>query len=160
MNRPFVYPCHGPIQTTQLANSFLVCRKKRKIGARQRAEGRSYLQPWIFGVNLARRHDDRSSQWWEAASSGDAAFCRADDFVKVQARVESYRSKLQICQSWTSMSPRGRKERWRRGRFPFADTVVFFAPENVAELYVKRSCLSFVCLRKSLDCEAAFWMES
>src|ERR1700690_810163 len=65
---------------------FLVCEKE----IRATREGKSYLR-----LELGDRTGTIEPRMWDGFDREAASFNR-DDFVKVQARVESYRNKLQV----------------------------------------------------------------
>src|SRR5882762_6013055 len=112
-----------------ITSYFLVCEKE----IRATREGKSYLR-----LELGDRTGTIEARMWDGFE--------LDDFVKVQARVESYRSKLQIA-----------IDKIRRAEESEVDAADFFAhtPENVDQLYA--TLLAFVasvkhpCLRRLLD---------
>jgi len=125
------------LQAEQTITSyFLVCEKE----IRATREGKSYLR-----LELGDRTGTIEARMWDGFERDAASFER-DDFVKVQARVESYRSKLQIA-----------IDKIRRAEESEVDAADFFAhtPENVDQLYAK--LLAFVAsvknpwLRRLLD---------
>src|SRR6202790_5746175 len=115
---------------------FLVCEKE----IRATREGKSYLR-----LELGDRTGTIEARMWDGFESDAASFER-DDFVKVQARVESYRNKLQVA-----------IDKIRRAEENEVDAGDFLAhtPEDVEQLYAK--LLSFVasvknpCLRPLLE---------
>src|SRR5258706_1718348 len=125
------------LQAEQTITSyFLVCEKE----IRATREGKSYLR-----LELGDRTGTIEARMWDGFERDAASFER-DDFVKVQARVESYRSKLQIA-----------IDKIRRAEESEVDAADFFAhtPENVDQLYAKpRAFVSTVknpWLRRLLD---------
>ena len=107
---------------------FLVCEKE----IRATREGKSYLR-----LELGDRTGTIEARMWEGFERDAASFQR-DDFVKVQARVESYRNKLQVA-----------VDKIRRAEEQEVDPADFFAhtPEDVDELYAR--LLSFVASVKN-----------
>src|SRR5258708_19774683 len=69
-----------------ITSYFLVCEKE----IRATREGKSYLR-----LELGDRTGTIEARMWDGFERDAASFQR-DDFVKVQARVESYRNKLQV----------------------------------------------------------------
>jgi 3'-5' exoribonuclease len=119
-----------------ITSYFLVCEKE----IRATREGKSYLR-----LELGDRTGTIEARMWDGFERDAASFQR-DDFVKVQARVESYRNKLQVA-----------IDKIRRAEEHEVDVADFFAhtPEDVGELYAK--LLAFVasvknpCLRSLLE---------
>src|SRR5258708_20578745 len=75
------------LQAEQTITSyFLVCEKE----IRATREGKSYLR-----LELGDRTGTIEARMWDGFER-DAASFQHDDFVKVQARVETYRNKLQV----------------------------------------------------------------
>src|SRR3984893_17589572 len=115
---------------------FLVCEKE----IRATREGKSYLR-----LELGDRTGTIEARMWDGFERDAASFNR-DDFVKVQARVESYRNKLQVA-----------IDKIRRAEEDEVDAADFFAhtPEDVEQLYAK--LLAYVAsvenpwLRRLLD---------
>src|SRR5580692_1037793 len=97
---------------------FLVCEKE----IRATREGKSYLR-----LELGDATGRVEARMWEGFDRMASSFER-DDFVKVQARVENYRNKLQLA-----------IEKIRRAEESEVDPADFFAhtKENVDELYAK-----------------------
>ncbi len=97
---------------------FLVCEKE----IRATREGKTYLRV-EFGDATGRVE----ARMWDGFEKAATAFER-DDFVKVQARVETYRNKRQVV-----------IEKIRRAEDSEVDPADFFAQtkENVEELYAK-----------------------
>ena len=69
-----------------ITSYFLVCEKE----VRATREGKCYLR-----LELGDSTGRIEARMWDGFER-DAATFQRDDFVKVQARVESYRSKLQV----------------------------------------------------------------
>jgi 3'-5' exoribonuclease len=119
-----------------ITSYFLVCEKE----IRATREGKSYLR-----LELGDRTGTIEARMWDGFESDAASFQR-DDFVKVQARVESYRNKLQVA-----------IDKIRRAEEHEVDATDFFAhtSEDVDELYAK--LVAFValvknpCLRRLLE---------
>jgi 3'-5' exoribonuclease len=119
-----------------ITSYFLVCEKE----IRATREGKSYLR-----LELGDRTGTIEARMWDGFERDAASFQR-DDFVKVQARVESYRNKLQVA-----------IDKIRRAEEHEVDVADFFVhtPEDVDELYAK--LLAFVasvknpCLRRLLE---------
>ena len=84
MTKPVFVADLRPEQT--LTSYFLVCEKE----IRATREGKLYLR-----LELGDRTGTVEARMWDGFEPSAATFGR-DDFVKVQARVESYRNKLQI----------------------------------------------------------------
>src|ERR1700724_1303834 len=101
-----------------ITSYFLVCEKE----IRSTREGKPYLR-----LELGDRTGTIESRMWDGFERDAASFQR-DDFVKVQARVESYRNKLQIA-----------IDKIRRAEEDEVDAADFFAhtSENVDQLYAK-----------------------
>src|SRR5690349_8162044 len=101
-----------------ITSFFLVCEKE----IRATREGRSYLR-----LELGDRTGTIEARMWDGFER-DAATFERDDFVKVQARVESYRNKLQIA-----------LDKIRRAEEHEIEAADFFAhtPEDVEQLYGK-----------------------
>ncbi len=97
---------------------FLVCVKE----IRSTREGKSYLR-----LELGDATGRVEARMWDGFDRMAASFER-DDFVKVQARVENYRNKLQLA-----------IEKIRRADDSEVDPADFFAhtKEDVEELYAK-----------------------
>jgi 3'-5' exoribonuclease len=97
---------------------FLVCAKE----IRSTREGKAYLR-----LELGDASGRVEARMWEGFDRTAASFER-DDFVKVQARVENYRSKLQLA-----------IEKIRRAEESEVDPADFFAhtKENIEEMYMK-----------------------
>jgi 3'-5' exoribonuclease len=97
---------------------FLVCEKE----IRTTREGKAYLR-----LELGDASGRVEARMWDGFDKTAASFDR-DDFVKVQARVESYRNKLQLS-----------IEKIRRAEENEVDAADFFprTKENVDELYAK-----------------------
>ena len=97
---------------------FLVCEKE----IRATREGKAYLR-----LELGDATGRVEARMWDAFDRVAASFDR-DDFVKVQARVESYRNRLQLC-----------IEKIRRAEESEVDGADFFShtKQNVEELYAK-----------------------
>src|ERR1700730_10283187 len=97
---------------------FLVCVKE----IRATRHGKAYLR-----LELGDATGRVEARMWDAFDQMAASFER-DDFVKVQARVENYRNKLQLA-----------IEKIRRAEESEVDPADFFAhtKENVDELYAK-----------------------
>ncbi len=97
---------------------FLVCEKE----IRATREGKSYLR-----LELGDRTGTIEARMWDGFDRDAASFNR-DDFVKVQARVESYRNKLQVS-----------LDKIRRAEAHEVDLADFFAhtTEDVEQLYKK-----------------------
>jgi 3'-5' exoribonuclease len=95
---------------------FLVCAKE----IRSTREGKAYLR-----LELGDATGRVEARMWEGFDRSAASFER-DDFVKVQARVENYRSKLQLA-----------IEKIRRAEESEVDPADFFAhtKENIDEMY-------------------------
>jgi 3'-5' exoribonuclease len=74
------------ISDTTITSFFLVCQKE----LRSTREGKSFLR-----LELGDRSGTIEARVWENSEQFASAFDR-DDIVKIQARVESYRSKLQL----------------------------------------------------------------
>jgi 3'-5' exoribonuclease len=106
-----------------ITSYFLVCEKE----IRATREGKAYLR-----LELGDRTGTIEGRMWDGFERDAASFQR-DDFVKIQARVESYRNKLQVA-----------IDKIRRAEINEVDAADFFAhsAENVEELYAK--LLSFV----------------
>ncbi len=106
-----------------ITSYFLVCEKE----IRATREGKAYLR-----LELGDRTGTIEARMWDGFERDAASFQR-DDFVKVQARVESYRNKLQIS-----------IDKIRRAEENEVDAADFFAhtAENVEQLYAK--LLAFV----------------
>jgi len=111
-----------------ITSYFLVCEKE----IRSTRDGKPYLR-----LELGDRTGTIEARMWDGFERDAASFQR-DDFVKVQARVESYRSKLQIA-----------IDKIRRAEEDEVDAADFFAhtPENVDQLYAK--LLAFVASVKN-----------
>src|SRR6202140_3867172 len=111
-----------------VTSHFLVCVKE----IRSTREGKSYLR-----LELGDATGRVEARMWDGFDRMAASFER-DDFVKVQARVESYRNKLQVA-----------IDKIRRAEENEADAGEFFAhtPEDVEQLYAK--LLSFVASVKN-----------
>jgi 3'-5' exoribonuclease len=125
------------LQADQTITSyFLVCEKE----VRATRGGKAYLR-----LELGDRTGTIEARMWDAFERDAASFER-DDFVKVQARVESYRDRLQFA-----------IDKIRRAEEREVDAADFFAhtPEDVEGLYAK--LLAFVasvknpCLRRLLE---------
>jgi 3'-5' exoribonuclease len=101
-----------------VTSHFLVCVKE----IRSTREGKSYLR-----LELGDATGRVEARMWEGFDRMAASFER-DDFVKVQARVENYRNKLQLA-----------IEKIRRAEENEVDPADFFAhtKEDVDELYAK-----------------------
>jgi 3'-5' exoribonuclease len=97
---------------------FLVCEKE----IRTSREGKAYLR-----LELGDATGRVEARMWDGFDRTAASFER-DDFVKVQARVESYRNKLQLS-----------IEKIRRAEENEVDAADFFpcTKENVDEMYAK-----------------------
>jgi len=97
---------------------FLVCEKE----IRSTREGKAYLR-----LELGDATGRVEARMWDKFDQMAAGFER-DDFVKVQARVENYRNKIQLA-----------IEKIRRAEENEVDPTDFFAHtnENVDELYAK-----------------------
>jgi 3'-5' exoribonuclease len=97
---------------------FLVCEKE----IRATREGKSYLR-----LELGDATGRVEARMWDGFDRSAATFER-DDFVKVQARVENYRNKLQLA-----------IEKIRRAEESEVEAADFFAHtrENVEQLYAK-----------------------
>lgn len=97
---------------------FLVCEKE----IRTTREGKAYLR-----LELGDATGRVEARMWDGFDRTAASFER-DDFVKVQARVESYRNKLQLA-----------IEKIRRAEESEVDAADFFphTKENVDEMYAK-----------------------
>jgi len=97
---------------------FLVCAKE----VRTTREGKAYLR-----LELGDASGRVEARMWDGVDRTAASFER-DDFVKVQARVENYRNKLQLA-----------IEKIRRVEENEVDPEDFFAhtKENVEEMYAK-----------------------
>ena len=97
---------------------FLVCVKE----IRSTREGKSYLR-----LELGDATGRVEARMWDRFDQMAAGFAQ-DDFVKVQARVENYRNKLQLS-----------IEKIRRAEESEVDPADFFAHtrENVDEMYAK-----------------------
>jgi 3'-5' exoribonuclease len=97
---------------------FLVCAKE----IRSTREGKSYLR-----LELGDATGRVEARMWDGFDRMAAGFER-DDFVKVQARVENYRNKLQLA-----------IEKIRRAEENEVDPADFFAHtrENIDEMYAK-----------------------
>ena len=97
---------------------FLVCEKE----IRTTREGKTYLR-----LELGDATGRVEARMWDGFDRAAASFER-DDFVKVQARVESYRNRLQLC-----------IEKIRRAEESEIDSADFFlrTKQNVEELYAK-----------------------
>src|ERR1700730_12297643 len=97
---------------------FLVCVKE----IRSTREGKSYLR-----LELGDATGRVEARMWDGFDRMASSFER-DDFVKVQARVETYRNKRQLA-----------SEKSRRAEEIEADPADFFAhtKEDVDELYAK-----------------------
>jgi 3'-5' exoribonuclease len=97
---------------------FLVCEKE----IRATREGKAYLR-----LELGDATGRVEARMWDKFDQMAAGFER-DDFVKVQARVENYRNKIQLA-----------IEKIRRAEENEVDPADFFAhtKENVDELYAK-----------------------
>jgi len=95
---------------------FLVCEKE----IRATREGKSYLR-----MELGDRTGTVEARMWDGFER-DAATFERDDFVKVQARVESYRNRIQIS-----------IEKIRRAEEHEVEAADFFAhtPEDVEQLF-------------------------
>src|SRR5258708_33810476 len=106
-----------------ITSYFLVCEKE----IRATREGKAYLR-----LELGDRPGPIEARMWDGFERDAASFQR-DDFVKVQARVESYRNKLQIA-----------IDKIRRAEENEVDAADFFAhtAEDVEQLYAK--LLAFV----------------
>src|SRR5579863_6650965 len=115
---------------------FLVCEKE----VRATREGKAYLR-----LELGDRTGTVEARMWEGFERDAATFDR-DDFVKVQARVESYRNKLQIA-----------VDKVRRAEEHEVDPADFFphTPEDIDQLYAKLlavvASIGNVWLRRLLD---------
>ena len=101
-----------------ITSHFLVCEKE----IRATREGKSYLR-----LELGDATGRVEARMWDGFDRSAATFER-DDFVKVQARVENYRNKLQLA-----------IEKIRRAEESEVDPADFFAhtKENVEQLYAK-----------------------
>lgn len=101
-----------------VTSHFLVCVKE----IRATREGKAYLR-----LELGDATGRVEARMWDGFDRMAASFER-DDFVKVQARVENYRNKLQLA-----------IEKIRRAEEGEVDPADFFAhiKENVDELYAK-----------------------
>ena len=101
-----------------ITSYFLVCEKE----IRATREGKTYLR-----LELGDRTGTVEARMWDGFER-DAATFERDDFVKVQARVESYRNKLQIS-----------IEKIRRVEEREVGAADFFAhtPEDVEQLYAR-----------------------
>jgi 3'-5' exoribonuclease len=101
-----------------ITSYFLVCEKE----IRATREGKPYLR-----LELGDRTGTVEARMWDGFER-DAATFERDDFVKVQARVESYRNKLQIS-----------IEKIRRVEEREVDAADFFAhtPEDVEQLFAR-----------------------
>jgi len=119
-----------------ITSYFLVCEKE----IRATREGKAYLR-----LELGDRTGTIEARMWDGFER-DAALFQRDDFVKVQARVESYRNKLQVC-----------IDKIRRAEEDEVDAADFFAhtPEDVDELYAKllgfAASVKNPCLRQLLQ---------
>ena len=74
------------IPDVSITSFFLVCEKELRLTR----EGKSFLR-----LELGDRSGTIEARLWENADQATATFNR-DDIVKVQARVENYRSKTQL----------------------------------------------------------------
>jgi 3'-5' exoribonuclease len=101
-----------------ITSHFLVCEKE----IRATREGKSYLR-----LELGDATGRVEARMWEGFEKSAAGF-EQDDFVKVQARVESYRNKLQLM-----------IDKIRRAEDTEVDAADFFAhtKEDVEQLYAK-----------------------
>jgi len=101
-----------------ITSHFLVCEKE----IRATREGKSYLR-----LELGDATGRVEARMWEGFEKSAAGF-EQDDFVKVQARVESYRNKLQLM-----------IDKIRRAEDTEVDAADFFAHtrEDVEQLYAK-----------------------
>jgi 3'-5' exoribonuclease len=101
-----------------ITTHFLVCEKE----IRATREGKSYLR-----LELGDSTGRVEARMWEGFDQSAATFGR-DDFVKVQARVENYRNKIQLA-----------IEKIRRAEESEVDVADFFphTPEDVEQLYTK-----------------------
>jgi 3'-5' exoribonuclease len=99
-----------------ITSHFLVCEKE----IRATREGKSYLR-----LELGDATGKVEARMWDGFDRGAATFER-DDFVKVQARVENYRNKLQLM-----------IDKIRRAEESEVEVADFFAHtrENVEQLY-------------------------
>ncbi len=119
-----------------ITSHFLVCEKE----IRATREGKSYLR-----LELGDATGRVEARMWEGFERFAEGFER-DDFVKVQARVESYRNKLQLM-----------IDKIRRAEESEVDAADFFAhtKENVEQLYAKllevAASVGNPWLRKLLD---------
>jgi 3'-5' exoribonuclease len=113
-------PCYvANLQDGQsITSHFLVCEKE----IRATREGKPYLR-----LELGDATGRVEARMWEGVDRTASTFER-DDFVKVQARVENYRNKLQLA-----------IEKIRRAEDHEVDAADFFphTKENVDELYAK-----------------------
>ncbi len=111
--------CVSNLQDGQtITTHFLVCVKE----IRSTREGKAYLR-----LELGDATGRVEARMWNAFDSMAASFAQ-DDFVKVQARVENYRNKLQLA-----------IDKIRRAEESEVDPADFFAhtKENVDEMYGK-----------------------
>jgi 3'-5' exoribonuclease len=101
-----------------ITTHFLVCVKE----IRSTREGKAYLR-----LELGDATGRVEARMWNAFDAMAASFAQ-DDFVKVQARVENYRNKLQLA-----------IDKIRRAEESEVDPADFFAhtKENVDEMYAK-----------------------
>ena len=101
-----------------ITSFFLVCEKE----IRATREGKAYLR-----LELGDRTGTVEARMWDGFERDAAGFER-DDYVKVQARVESYRNRLQLV-----------AERIRRAEENEVEPADFFAhtKEDVEQLYAK-----------------------
>jgi len=101
-----------------ITSHFLVCEKE----IRATREGKSYLR-----LELGDATGRVEARMWEGFEKSAATF-EQDDFVKVQARVESYRNKLQVM-----------IDKIRRAEESEVDVADFFphTREDVDQLYAK-----------------------
>ena len=116
MTKPVFVADLSPDQT--FTSFFLVCEKE----IRATREGKAYLR-----MELGDRTGTIEARMWDGFEPYAATFER-DDFVKVQARVESYRNKLQIS-----------IEKIRRAEQHEVDVSDFFphTSEDVEQLYAR-----------------------
>jgi 3'-5' exoribonuclease len=113
------------LQDSQIITSyFLVCEKEIRVSR----EGKAYLR-----LELGDSTGRVEARMWDGFDRCADTFKR-DDFVKVQARVESYRNRFQLS-----------IEKIRRAEESEVDAADFFAHtrENVEEMYAK--LLEIVC---------------
>jgi 3'-5' exoribonuclease len=103
---------------TSITSFFLVCEKE----LRATRDGKAYLR-----LELGDRSGTIEARVWENADSMAGSFER-DDIVKVQARVENYKSKVQLA-----------VDRLRRADPGEVDLADYFphTPEDVEELFAR-----------------------